>query len=154
MKTIKLIALAIFALAVFNSCEVDNPEVIPEENPEQWYTENLEVKAQDWNLEGGRPGEIGSYYEYIFDGFPYVDGIITVYMYRNYRTPAEVQVPLPYTEYIAYDENGDRKFYSIQYSYDIAIDGTIAFKIHVSDDYTSEEDITLQTLYFRVAIIY
>jgi hypothetical protein len=153
MKTIKLIALAIFSLAVFNSCTVENPDVIPEENPEQWHTENLKVLAKDWNLEGGQLDDIGSYYEYIFDGFPYVDGIITVYMYRNFGTPSEIQVPLPYTEYgIDLFDDGSELHYSIQYSYDIARDGTIALKVYVSDYMTSL--FRPGTENFRVAIIY
>jgi hypothetical protein len=142
MKTIKLIALAIFSLAVFNSCT----------DTEEWYTENLEVLAKDWKL-NGEIDEIGSYYEYIFDGFPYANGIVTVYMYRNFDTPSEIQVPLPYTEYgVDILADGKENPYSIQYSYDIAIDGTIALKVYVSDYMTSL--FRPDTEVFRVAIIY
>jgi hypothetical protein len=143
MKTIKLIALAVFSLAVFNSCTV---------KPEEWYTENLKVLARDWELKGGL-NEIGSYYECVFDGFPYVDGIVTVYMYQDFGTSTEIQVPLPYTEYgIDLFDDGSELHYSIQYSYDIAIDGSIALKVYVSDYMTSL--FRPGTENFRVAIIY
>jgi hypothetical protein len=49
-------------------------------------------------------------------------------------------------------EGGGEKYYSIQYSYDIAKDGTIALKVHVSDYMTSL--FRPDTERFRVAIIY
>jgi hypothetical protein len=144
MKTVKLIAFAIFLFAISNSCI--------EENPEKWHAEILEVKARDWELVGNSD-EIGSYYQYVFDKIPYVDGIINVYLYQNFGTPAEIQVPLPYTYYgVDVLDNGEEKYYSIQYSYDTAIDGTIALKIHVSDYMTSL--FKRDTEYFRIAIIY
>jgi hypothetical protein len=142
MKKIKLIALVICSFAILNSC-TDAPI---------WYTENLEVKARDWQLIGSKD-EIGSYYEYIFDGFPYADGIINVYMYQNFGTKSEMQTPLPYIHYgVDILEDGSEVHYSIQYSYDIARDGTIALKAHVSDYLTSL--FRPDTEYFRVAIIY
>jgi hypothetical protein len=153
MKTIKFVVFAIFASVVFNACNVeDSGEDCTCPAPEKWYTEILEVKATDWDPIGPKD-EIGSYYEYVFNGFPYVDGIINVYMFINYGTSAEIQVPLPYTEYgVDILEDDREKDYSIQYSYDIAKDGTIAFKIYISDYLTSF--IPLYTEYFRVAIIY
>ncbi|MDR1595192.1 MAG: hypothetical protein LBS43_12040 [Prevotellaceae bacterium] len=154
MKTIKLIAFAIFSFAVLNSCTdgtSDDP-YYDETNQERWYTEKLEVRAGDWELIG-LEDEIGSYYQYIFDGFPYVDGIINVYMYQNYGTNSEMQLPLPYTHYgVDIKDNGEEVPYSIQYSYDIAKDGTIALKVYVSDYYTSL--FRPGTEHFRVAIIY
>ncbi|MDR2383981.1 MAG: hypothetical protein LBD76_08895 [Prevotellaceae bacterium] len=154
MKTVKLIALAIFSLAVLNSCTEENQgdPYYDYENPEKWYTENLTVKAVDWKLVG-RVDEIDSYYEYIFDGFPYTDGIINVYMYQNYGTNSEIQVPLPYTQYkVEILDDNSEIYYSVQYSYDIAKDGTIALKIYISDYYTGA--FATSTEYFRVAIIY
>jgi hypothetical protein len=146
MKTIKLITVAIFTFAILNSCT----EGVTEGVSGNWFTQNLEVKARDWDLVG-KIDEIGSYYEYIFDDFPYVDGIINVYLYQNFGTKLETQTPLPYTRYeVETLENGKENYYSIQYSYDIATDGTIALKIHVSDYYTSLS--WPDTEHFRVAI--
>ena len=156
MKTIKFIALAIFSLAALNSCtEGDSRDPYYDDgNQEQWYTEILEVKYEDWKLVGNY-NEIGSYYEYVFNGFPYVDGIINVYMYVDYDTSKEIQIPLPYTEYrVEVLGNGDELHYSIQYSYDIAKDGTIAFKIYISNYMTASLERLLLTEHFRVAIIY
>ncbi|MDR0385927.1 MAG: hypothetical protein LBH60_07605 [Prevotellaceae bacterium] len=151
MKTVKLIIVAIFSFAILNSC-TDNSysDNSYSDNDPKWFTQNLEVKAGDWK-HVGKDDEIGSYYEYVFDGFPYVDGIINVYLYQNFGARSETQTPLPYTYYgVEVLENGKENYYSIQYSYDIAIDGTIALKIHVSDYYTSLFDPG--TEYFRVAI--
>jgi hypothetical protein len=146
MKTVKLIALAILSFAVLNSCTDDT-------NQERWYTEKLEVRAGDWLLKGADLNQPGSYYEYVFDGFPYTDGIINVYLYQNYGKRDEIQMPLPCTFYeIDVDDEGNRIPYSIQYSYDIAQDGTIALKIHVSDYLTGLLDLYDEL--FRVAIIY
>ncbi|MDR0384650.1 MAG: hypothetical protein LBH60_01080 [Prevotellaceae bacterium] len=150
MKIIKMLVFAIFLLATSNSCMDDpsNPHLDPPSN--NWHTENLEVKAMDWKLSGPENG-IGSYYEYIFYGFPYVDGIINVYLYQNFSQSNEVQIPLPYTYYgVEVMENGQESYYSIQYSYDIAVDGSIALKIHLSDYLTST--FRPGTEYFRVAI--
>jgi hypothetical protein len=144
MKTIKLIVLAMFSAAIFNSCTI--------ENQEKWYTDILEVNSRHWVLVGNL-NEIGSYYEYIFDGFPYSDGIVSVYIYENFGTTDELQIPLPYTYYgIDILDDGTEQHYSIQYSYDIAADGTIALKVHISDYMT--ELFRPGTEYFRVAIIY
>jgi hypothetical protein len=146
MKTVKLIALAIFSLAVLNSCT--------EENPEKWYTDVFKVDVRDWVLVGA-PDEIGSYYEYVFYDVPYVNGIINVYMYVDYGTSSEIQIPLPYTDYrVEVDADGRRIPYSIQYTYDIAKDGSIAFKIYVNDYWTKSLESMLLTEHFRVAIIY
>jgi hypothetical protein len=152
MKTIKLIIITIFLLVIVNSCTLAGDTYY--ENPERWYTETFEVYAEDWVLIG-RGDEIGSYYQCVFDDFPYVDGIINVYMYQNFGTPAEIQVQLPYIQYeVEILEDGSRNPYSIQYSYDIAQDGTIAFKIHVNDYWTKSLAAILRTEYFRVTIIY
>ncbi|MDR1582421.1 MAG: hypothetical protein LBS55_04045 [Prevotellaceae bacterium] len=149
MRTIKLIVFAIFSFAILNilnSCSGDS------NNPEKWHAEDLKVLAKDWILVGPED-EIGSYYEYIFDNFPYVDGIINVYMYENFGTEWEKQFPLPYTHYgVDILGNNNERPYSIQYSYDIAVDGTIALKVHISDYYTSL--FKPGTTYFRVAVIY
>ncbi|MDR2652333.1 MAG: hypothetical protein LBC68_08495 [Prevotellaceae bacterium] len=145
MKTIKLIAFALFSFAVLNSCTVND------NNSERWYNEVIEVG--EWTLVGD-PNEIGSYYESIWDGFPYIDGVINVYMYQDYGTNKEIQIPLPYTFYgIDVDPITKEEYhYSIQYSYDIAIDGSIAFKIHVSDYITNTIPILRE--FFRVVIVY
>ncbi|MDR0724736.1 MAG: hypothetical protein LBF59_01830 [Prevotellaceae bacterium] len=156
MKTVKFIALAIFALAMLNSCtEGDSRDpYYDEEYHETWYTEILEVRAGDWKLRGG-VNDIGSYYEYIFPDFPYADGIINVYMYTDFGTSSETQIPLPYTDYrVDVLGNGDEDHYSVQYSYDIAKDGTIAFKIYISNYMTEHLERLLLTEHFRVAIIY
>jgi hypothetical protein len=152
MNTIKLIALAIFSFAILNSCSDGGSTGPVYDNPERWYTETLEVQARDW-VRVGPEDEIGSYYQYIFDGFPYVDGIINVYMYQNFGTNSETQLPLPYTHYgVDILDDKSEVHYSIQYSYDIAKDGTIALKVHVSDYLTSL--FRPGTEHFRVAIIY
>jgi hypothetical protein len=155
MKTIKFIAVAVLSLVILSSCTEgsnrDYDQNIDTGQP-NWYTENLEVKTSDWRRVG-HEDEIGSYYEYVFSGFPYEDGIISVYMYQNFGTPSEIQIPLPYTYYgVDILGNGEEVSYSIQYSYDIATDGTIAFKVHVSDYYTSL--FHPGTELFRVAIIW
>ncbi|MDR2287188.1 MAG: hypothetical protein LBE04_06905 [Prevotellaceae bacterium] len=154
MKKIRLIALVICSLAILNSC-TDNPigcaDSCTDDDP-IWYTENLEVKAKDWQLIGAED-KIGSYYQYIFDGFPYVDGIINVYLYQNFGTKSEKQTPLPYIYYgVDVFEDGSEDHYSIQYSYDIARDGTIALKVYISDYYTRL--FRPDDEYFRVTIIY
>jgi hypothetical protein len=155
MKTIKFIALAIFSLAVLNSCtESDSRDPYYDDgNQEQWYTEILEVKYEDWKLVG-RYNEIGSHYEYSFNGFPYVGGIINVYMYIDFDKSTEKQIPLPYTQYEVEIIDGVRVPYSVQYSYIIEKNGTITFKIYVNDYYTESLEDLLLTEYFRVAIIY
>jgi hypothetical protein len=153
MKKIRLIVIAIVSFAILHSCTDGRTDPYYDApNQERWYTETLKVRAGDWILRGNI-NEIGSYYEHIFDNFPYVDGIINVYLYQNYGSTSEVQMPLPCTFYeMDYDSNGNKIPYSIQYSYDIAKDGTIALKIHVSDYLTGLLD--LYDEYFRVAIIY
>jgi hypothetical protein len=138
--------IAIFAIITV-SCQIDDT---PDTN---WYTENLEVKERDWKLKGGEFNEIGSYYECVFYNVPYVDGVISVYMYNDFGTSAEVQIPLPYTVYGVEDAgDGSEIYYSIQYSYDIAVDGTIAFKVYVSDYMTGLFHPGTET--FRVAIVW
>jgi hypothetical protein len=158
MKTFTFIAFAACLSAIFNSCTAESTPADPVENPEQWYTEVLEVKAEDWNFVGPENETdyydgLDYYFEYIFDDFPYVNGIINIYLYQNFGTAAEVQVPLPYTrDELKISPNGLRKHFSIQYSYDIAVDGTIALKIHLSDYNT--QWFSPRTERFRVAIIY
>jgi hypothetical protein len=153
MKTVKLIALAIFSVMILNSCTEGDSSYHDYENPERWYTEILEVKYEDWQLVG-RYNEIGSHYEYVFDGFPYVDGIINVYIYIDFGKLTEKQIPLPYTQYEVEVINGERIPYSIQYSYVIEKNGTITFQIYVNDYYTESLEDMLLTEHFRVAIIY
>jgi hypothetical protein len=142
MKTIKFIAVAILSLAILNSCTEKS----------NWYTDNLEIKSEDWKLIG-HENEIGSYYEYVFYDFPYVDGIVSVYMYQDFGSRHETQIPLPYTFYwIDILDNGEEDKYSIQYSYDIAMDGSIAFKVYVNDYITSS--FRPATELFRVAIVW
>lgn len=150
MKMLKNIALFIITLVTLSACNEDIYE-------EQWFVDDFEIKGSHWQLVGD-PDEIGSYYEYIFDRIPlnvsYYDGIVTAYIYFDYDSKYEVQTPLPYTEYhVATDPNtGQEIKYSIQYSYDVKADGTVAFKAHVSDYYTSL--FNPGTQYFRVAIIW
>jgi hypothetical protein len=146
MKTIKFIALVIFAFVVLNSCIDGDSCTCPE--PENWYSKIFEAKADKWVLVECS-NEPGPYYEYIFDNLPYVDGIISVYMFIDYNKPSEIQLPLPYTEYGVDMNSGP---YSVQYSYDIQKNGTIAFKIYVSDYKTGL--LELLTEYFRVTIVY
>jgi hypothetical protein len=146
MKTVKSIAVAIFTLATLSSCSNG------QDSNEAWYNENLEVMEEDWVLVG-KEDEIGTHFEYIFDDFPYVNGIVTVYMYRDFGSRWEKQVPLPYTEYgIDFLDDGREKDYSIQYSYDIGLNGTITLKVYVSDYRTL--GFSPGTQHFRVAIIW
>ena len=151
MKALKHIALLFIALITISSC--DNNDDIYEET---WFVKDFEVKSNHWELIGNPDAE-GSYYQYVFNGIPagvpYYDGITTAYLYFGYKTTSEVQTPLPFTEYlIGEDLNGNEVFYSVQYSYDVKADGTIAFKAHVSDYYTAS--INPGTQVFRVAIIW
>jgi hypothetical protein len=146
MKTIRVIALAIFALIVLNACTV-------EENPEKWYSEVITVNVDEWGEPVRFGNDAGYHYEYIYDGLPPVEGIVNVYMFVDYGTSDEIQLPLPYTDYkVEWIDNGNPIYYSIQYSYDITKDGIIAFKIYVSDYLI--DLIDLYTEHFRVTIIY
>lgn len=152
MKALKHIALLFITLATLSACEDNND--IYEEN---WYHDDFEIRSNEWQLVGN-PNEIYSYYECIYDGIPlrdsYYNGVVTAYMYFDFGTKYEVQTPLPYTEYIVEkDKNtGEEIRYSIQYSYDVKPDGTIAFKAYVSDYYTGL--FNPGTQHFRVAIIW
>lgn len=151
MKALKHITLLFMALVTITSCTTDDD--IYEET---WFVKDFEIQSNHWRLVGDL-NDIDSYYEYIFDKIPlnvsYYDGIVTAYMYFGFNTPGAVQTPLPYTEYkVAYDANDNEIYYSIQYSYDVKADGTIAFKAHISDYYTG--DFNPGTQYFRVAIIW
>ena len=140
MKKLKFIAIAIISLVAFSSCT--------EENPEEWYVENFEILSENWELIG-RPDEVGSYYQYIFDKIPlnvsFHDGIITAYLYLDNG----VQTPLPYIESAL---NSVNELYTLRFSYDIATDNTIAFKVHVNDDWTGR--IRPGTERFRLAMIW
>lgn len=150
MKGLKFIAVAIVLLTAFTACNDDNVY------EEKWYVQDFEVVSSDWRLVG-QPGEVGSYYEYVFDKVPlevsYYQGIVTAYMYFNYKGNNEVQTPLPYTEYYVETNTANEEVnYSIQYSYDVMADGRIAFRAIVSDYYT--QYFNPGTQYFRVAIIW
>jgi hypothetical protein len=154
MKTIKLIALAICLLTMLGSCtKADEPrDPYPDEIPEIWDNAILDVDSEHWRLVGN-PNEIGSYYEYTFTGFPYTDGIVSVYLYEYPGDPKERQLPLPLTDYIVEIFNdGSELHYSIQYSYEIAKNGVITLKVFRSDFMTGH--FRPVTLKFRVAIIY
>jgi hypothetical protein len=148
MNTIKLIAFAIFAVITLNSCTDGGLS----ENPERWHVEDLTVLSESWVLKGN-PDELGSYYEYVFDNFPYVNGIMSVFMFQDPGTDKEIQLPLPHTDFfvdVASDES--EYHYSIQYSYDVAVDGSIALKVFRSDYRTNW--FRPGTILFRVAVIY
>jgi hypothetical protein len=142
MKTVKFIAIAIFSLVTVSSCTIK--EYYPNEN---WYSEDFEVRAGDWKKVG--VGTSDFHYEFVFDRVPldiaYKKGVVTAYLYLNRGTANETQAPLPHTFYL---EEEDGYLYSVQYTYDIASDNTIAFKIYVSDFV----DIDLANEYFKVAI--
>lgn len=154
MKTLRSISLLIIALLTISSCTTD--EYYNDVYEETWHVEDLTVLGSHWNLVGN-PNDIGSYYEYVFDGVPldvsYYQGVVTAYMYFGYKTPNEIQTPLPYTEYKHYiNGDGEDAYYSIQYSYDVKANGTISFKIYVSDYFTG--DFTPSTQDFRIAIVW
>jgi hypothetical protein len=140
MKTIKFIAIAIFSLVAVSSCTKEEAN---------WYVENFEVKARDW-VPVGIAGLPGFHYEVVFNKVPlevaYHDGIVTAYLYQSVDN-VEVQTPLPFTYY----EKSDRgELYSILYTYDVASDGSIAFKMYPNDFL----EIPPEDEYFRVAIIW
>jgi hypothetical protein len=143
MKTIKFFAIVIIALLTLNSCVTE--KYYPENN---WYVENFEVRARDWTPVGA-VGSPGFHYEFVFDQVPlevaYYDGIVTAYLYQTVDG-AEVQTPLPFTYY----EQESNVEYSIFYTYDVARDGSIAFKMYPSDFL----EIVLLDESFRVAIIW
>lgn len=152
MKTLKHIALLLLTLVTLSSCE-ENDDNLYQEN---WFAKDFEIRSSDWKLVG-EPNDIYSYYECVVSGIPlntsYYDGIVTAYMYFDYDSKYEVQAPLPYTEYIVEtNAGGEEVNYSIQYSYDVKSDNTIAFKAYVSDYYTGY--FHPGTQYFRVAIIW
>lgn len=148
MKTLRHIALLFITLATLTACEENTYE-------ETLYTRDFEVKSNHWQLIG-EPNDVYSYYEYVYSGVPldisYYKGIVTAYLYFDYGSKYEVQTPLPYTEYIVEEINGKEVHYSIQYTYDVKADNTIAFKAYVSDYYTNDFNPGTQT--FRVAIIW
>jgi len=146
MKALKHIALLCIALAIISSCTDEHYTNVYEED---WFVDEFEVSNNHWNPVGGQ----NPYFEYVFDKIPlevsYYKGIVTAYIYFDYKTQKEIQTPLPYTEY-RYDSAND-VYYAVQYSYDVKADGTIAFKVHVSDYYL--DGFNPGTQYFRVAII-
>lgn len=151
MKALKNTLALLITLFAATSCEVNDVY------EEEWYVEEFKIFNSDWQLVG-TPDEIGSYYEYVFYQVPlevsYHKGVVTAYLFFNYGTKDEVQVPLPYTEYMVdIDPNTNQEIhYSIQYSYDVKADGSIAFKAYVSDYYTKL--FNPGTQHFRVAIIW
>ncbi|NDV63797.1 hypothetical protein [Bacteroides sp. 224] len=156
MKAFKILSIALLSLMTLNSCSDD---VYYESEPvyqETWYVEDFRITPNMWKLVG-EPGEIGSYYRCVIGGLPlkdsYYDGVVTAYIYFDYDTPDEVQTPLPFTEYfIGRNSKNEEVPYSIQYSYDVAANGTIAFKAYVSDYYT--DLFRPGTEDFRVAIVW
>jgi len=139
MKTIKFIAIAIFSLVAVSSCTKEEAN---------WYVENFEVKAGHW-VSVGKVGSPGFHYEFVFNQIPldvaYHDGIVTAYLYQTIDN-VEVQTPLPFTYY----EQDRSVLYSIFYTYDVASDGSIAFKMYPSDFFAIDQ----VDEYFRVAIIW
>jgi len=147
MKTFKFIAISFIAIAFFYSCTInEHPSDVYEES---WYVEEFTVK--NWKLVGA-PDAPGSYFEYVYANIPldpaYFDGIITAYIYENYDTPAERQLPLPHTYY----ELDNNVPYSVQYTYELRPNNTIAFKVYVSDYYTAGFNPGIIT--FRLTIIW
>lgn len=153
MKAMKFFAASLFFLTALTACTVEEYYT---DDKEEWYLEDFTIKSYDWTLVNGK-NQIGSYFEYVFDKIPlddsYYDGIVTAYTYKKYGTRDEEQVPLPYTEYhVDTNEWGDDIYYSVQYSYDVRKDGTISFKIYISDYFTG--DFYPDTRPFRVAIVW
>jgi len=148
MKALKFTAIAVLAIMMFSSCTEEKyyPADVYEET---WYYDNFEILGRDWKLVG-EAGTRGSYFEYIFDKVPlevsYEIGIVTAYMYFDYKTAFEVQTPLPCKELYSAPN------YDIIYTYDVKDDGTIAFKAYISNDRT--DVYKPGTKYFRVAIIW
>lgn len=162
MKTIKLIAPVLFMLFLISSCTTEEYYTEPGSDT-NFFAKDIIVPASNWRLIGGE-NNINSYYEcvvhienldsqYYPEFSPYYDGVITVSIYSNYQQNGEVQIPLPYTVYDAYEQRPDEWVYrSVQYSYDIHADGSIAFKKYISDYYT--EDLINYTEYFKVAAVW
>lgn len=156
MKILKHITLSIFILIAASSCTKEYyEEYYNDVYEESWHVKEFEILSNHWKLVG-EPDQIGSYYEYIFDKVPlevsYYDGVVTAYIFFDYKSKNETQTPLPYTEYLIDATSGEEINYSVQYSYYVKANGTIAFTAHVSDYYTSL--FNPGTQYFRLAIVW
>lgn len=151
MKTFKFLSLA-FLIAFLSSCEDNSNDDFYEE---AWYIKDVTVSSNDWVLVGN-PGQVGSYYEYIVYDVPlkesYYSGIVAGYMYMDFDTNNEIQMPLPYTEYFVDNSSGYSENCAIQYSYDMMANGTVAFKAQPSNHNTQSFRPGKQ--HFRIAIIW
>ena len=152
MRNIKCyLAGAVLALVAASGC--NSAEVV---EPNSWYSENFEVLATSWRRVGD-PNAEGSFFKFTFDKVPlgvsYYNGIVSVYNYvTDVETGQEKQMQLPSVDYCLEPGSNPPYYYSVKYDYAICNDGTIDFLIHVSDYFT--EAFPLQTLKFRVAIIW
>ena len=130
--------------------------------PTQWWIKDITVAKSSWQLVGGAPDDIGSYFRCVIN-VPeitkdiYNDGaIICYYLYKD-EFGDDVQTVLPYTYYdISIRQNiygdNDEFPYSVQFSFDTT-PGSIAFKLVFSDFYTKDFGPP-PTCKFKLVLIY
>ena len=123
----------------------------PEGPAKEPYSRTIQVGVNDWRLVGVAD-EIGSYYQAVYNNVVPHDvferGIIVVYLALPKDGNVEVFTPLPHTVYgITRDQHGNEFQYSILYTYDVGDDGSIAFKMYVSDYFTSTIGLSSQTFF-------
>lgn len=138
MKKVKFIVVTVIGLLAATACTQRNVYESPE-NPVEIYSQEFVVGDRNWTL---RSDASGPFYETILEApvlrDAYFKGLIMVYLFLDYDTNLETQIPLPYTFYGA--------DFSIEYEYDMMSDGTIAVRAYSSDGLSPGSQV------FRVAI--
>lgn len=146
MKKVKFIAVTVIGLFIGTGCV---PEKVYEtvENPVEIYSEEFAVRGAHW---APKSDASGPFFECVLEspalaralGTAYFDGIIMVYLFLDYDSSAETQIPLPYTFYGTDGRHG----FSISYVFDMMADGTVGIRGYPSDGLNPGDQV------FRVAI--
>jgi hypothetical protein len=150
MKRLQYLAVILIAAATFTACEGPMGPMGPEGPTRELINKTIQVGVNDWKLVGAAD-EVGSYYQAAYDNVVPSDvfdkGVIVVYLAQKDGN-VNTFTPLPYTFYgIDTDQNGYEYPYSILYTYDVGSDGSLAFKMYVSDYYTASTKPSAQTFY-------
>lgn len=147
-----LYTASILLLAItFAACEGPAGPMGPEGPTKDPLSRTIQVGVNQWTLVGAA-NEIGSYYQSVHNNViprdVFDNGMIVVYISLPKDGNVDVFTPLPYTIYgIEQDQHGNEIPYSILYTYDVGSDGSIAFKMYVSDYFTSNITLSPQTFF-------
>lgn len=138
MKRLVVLLFCFFALL---SCEGPmGPQGLPGEGGSKWFVETYTVKSADWELVGGEPDELGTYYMYEFDepaltDFIFKKGNVMGYLVETLRDGSEVQTPLPCVIHKAEVNAGVEHLWTETYTFDF-MQRSVAFYVRYSDFYT------------------